>query len=71
MVKIICDRCGADITNEAYLDNGLPIFNISYCRAGRAYDEVNIELCKKCNDALYDWMGKSEEIPEDQIKIEL
>ena len=76
MVKVLCDRCGADITNEAYLDNGLPIFNISYlfnisyCRAGRTYDEVNIELCKKCNDALYDWMGKAEETPEDQIKID-
>lgn len=71
MVKVLCDRCGADITDEAYLDNGLPIFNISYRRDGRPYDEVNIELCKKCNDALYDWMGKAEEIPEDQIKIKL
>ena len=65
MVKVLCDRCGADITNEVYSDNGLPIFNISYCRKGRAYDEVNIELCQKCNDALNDWMNKLGDLPED------
>ena len=70
MIKILCDRCGVDITGKTLKSHspGAPIFQISYFRSDS--DEKYIDLCQKCNDALNDWIGKAEEIPEDRTKIE-
>lgn len=57
MVKVLCDRCGADITGKTLVSHypGAPIFEISYQRSSS--DEEYVDLCQRCNDDLYDWIN--------------
>lgn len=67
MTTKICDRCGAEIREFPWQAMTFPAYSIVKVETRMDF-AVSVDLCRKCQDALTQWL-KSEQEENDIVEV--